>query len=163
MLADPYTVQYCPCYRKGTPMARASSNVRVIDPDDSLTVQVREYKHLKAQIDALQKQQKEIRDALMETIEQSGYTDDQGHWWVDLAKEVDGTTAIKRERRSSRSLDEDAALEVLTALSLHEECYKTVRVVDEDAVWAALYEERLSDADIESIFPEKVTWALVVR
>jgi uncharacterized Ntn-hydrolase superfamily protein len=142
-------------------MARASTNVRVLHSEDPITQQVREYKHLKAQIEALQKDQKKIRDSLMETIENAGYTDDQGHWWIDLPEDVDGTSAIKREKRSSRSLDEQAAEEVLTGLGL-EECFKTVRVVDEDAVWAALYEEKINDADIEAIFPEKVTWALVV-
>lgn len=143
-------------------MARASSNVRVIKNEDPVTQQVREYKALQAQIKDLQAAQKKVRDSLMETIENAGYTDSDGHWWIDLPEEVDGTTAIKREKRSSRSLDEDAAEEVLTSLGL-EDCFKTVRVVDEDAVWAALYEEKINDADIEAIFPEKVTWALVVR
>lgn len=144
-------------------MARVSSNVRVIETADDTGMKVAEYKRLKAEIDALQKQQKEIRNVLIERIESDGYDDSDGHGWLDLATEIDGTTSIKRERRSSRSLDEDAALEVLTELGLQEECYKTVRVVDEDAVWAALFEERLTDDHIEAIFPEKVTWALVVR
>lgn len=144
-------------------MARASSNVRVIEPVPTTVQQVAEYNRLKDEISDLQKRQKEIRDALMEQIESEGYIDDKGSVWLDLPQEVDGIAAIKRERRSSSSLDESAAEEVLTSLGLQDECFKTVRVVDEDAVWAALYEERLSDADIECIFPEKVTWALIVK
>lgn len=130
---------------------------------DDLTVKIRSYKSLKDQIDTLSKEQKALRDALMEAVQADGYTDENGSLWIELDNEIDGVAALKRERRAKRELDEQAAEEILTALGLEDICYKTVRVVDEDAVYAALYADKLTDADIDTMFPEKITWALVLK
>lgn len=144
-------------------MARVSNSKREPKPVDEFSASVREYKSLKDQIDELTKRQKSLRDYLMDTVEQTGFEDENGNVWVELDDEIDGVVAIKRERRAKPALDEDAAAEVLSAKGLDEECYKTVRVVDEDAVMACLYDERLTEDDIDTIFPQKVTWALVLK
>lgn len=144
-------------------MARVSPLARTPEPMDDLTVKIRSYKSLKDQIDALTKEQKALRDALMEAVQTDGYTDENGSLWIELDNEIDGVAALKRERRAKRELDEQAALEILTALGLEDKCYKTVRIVDEDAVYAALYNDELTDADIDTMFPEKITWALVLK
>ena len=38
-----------------------------------------------------------------------------------------------------------------------------VRVVDHDEVMACLYEEALSEADLDEMFDRKVTWALRLK
>jgi len=143
-------------------MARVSDTTRTLEPQDTVTAQALEYQYLKGQIDILSKRQKDIRDELMVAVESDGFSDDQGHWWLELTG-VDGDFSIQRQRRVSRSLDTDAAEDILTKAGVLEDCYKTVRVIDEDAVMQALYAETLTEADIDAIYPTKVTWALVVK
>jgi predicted RNA-binding protein associated with RNAse of E/G family len=46
---------------------------------------------------------------------------------------------------------------------MEEELYKTIRVVDEDALMAALYEGKLTEEEIDEMYPQKVVWALVMN
>lgn len=144
-------------------MARVSDTARQADPVDSTTADLREYVMIKGEITTLTKRQKELRDTLITTIEHAGYTDDQGHGWIEFDDEVAGTIAIQRQRKVKRGYDEEAAEKILTDLGLDETCFKTVRVIDEDAVYSALYEERLTEANIDEIFPQKIEWALVLK
>lgn len=130
---------------------------------DSFESQVKEYKYLKDEIDKLTKDQKKLRDSLMAVIEEQGYEDDQGHWWLELDAEVDGVAALQRQRRVSRSLDEESAKETLMGLGLWEDCTELVRVVNEDKVYEALYEDKLSEQDVDAIYPQKITWALMLK
>lgn len=144
-------------------MAKVADSTRQPQPMDSVESQVREYKYLKDQIDVLSKRQKEIRNDIMTLIENTGFEDDQGHWWVEFDDEIDGVGALQRQRRVSRSLDEDRAEEVLTEVGLWESCTELKRVVDEDKVMQALYEETLSENEVDEIYPPKITWALVLK
>lgn len=144
-------------------MARVSSAVREIAVEDEVTRAVRSYKAVKDEVDLLTKRKNDLRDLLMDAIEQGGFADDTGSLWIELDDEVDGVTALKRERRSKAALDEEAAERILAERGLSEQCFKTVRVVDEDAVFAALYDGTLDEADVDLIFPQKVTWALVLK
>ena len=85
------------------------------------------------------------------------------HAMFTLTTGADGDISIQRQRRVSRSLDADAAEEILANAGVLDDCYKTVRVIDEDAVMQALYSETLTEADVDAIFPSKVTWALVIK
>jgi hemerythrin superfamily protein len=148
---------------EGKVMARVSDSTREAQQVDQVTAQIREYNSVKKEADRLAKRQKELRDSLMETIKYVGYEDDQGHYWLELEEPIDGVVALQGERRVSRGLDEEAAAEIFESLGLTETCYKTVQVVDEDAVYSALYEDKLTDADIDTIFPQKIVWALKVK
>jgi len=46
---------------------------------------------------------------------------------------------------------------------LQDSLYKTVIVVDEDALMAALYEGVLTEAEIDEMYPQSVVWALVMN
>ena len=143
-------------------MARVSASTREAEQADEFTANLRAYKVIKDEVDSLTKKQKDLRDYLMDTVEQTGFTDESGNLWIELEEDVEGVLGVKRERRVKATLDEEAAERVLAERGLTEECYKTVRVVDEDAVMAALYDGRLSEEDVDTIFPQKVTWALVL-
>jgi hypothetical protein len=144
-------------------MARVSTKQREPQPVDDLSAQVSEYLYLKKQIDEMTKQQKEIRDALMEVVEQDGYEDSDGHWWLDLDSPIDGKVALKRERRTRQEVNEEGAMEVLTNKGLWHTCTKQIRVLDEDAIMSALWSEELSEEDIDVIYPKKTIWALRVE
>lgn len=131
-------------------------------PDPSaIKTWVREFAGLGDQIKALTKRKDDIKKRLSESVEDSGEEDDKGHVWLELDEEVAGIGALKRERRVGQTLDPDKAQALLEAKGLGDRCYKLVPVLDEDEVMAAHYEGLLTEAEIDSMFPKKVTFAFV--
>ena len=144
-------------------MARVAATKREPKPVDDVNATAREYMMVKAEIAKMEKHQKALRDSLMQTIEMAGYEDDLGHKWIDLDEEIAGISGLQRQRRVSRSTDMESASEILHALDLWEECVTMVPVLNEDAIYKALFDERLTDADIDTIYPQTETFALVTK
>lgn len=131
--------------------------------EDPLIKDAREYSFLKQQIDFLEKQQKEVRERLFATLDEVGELDDKGNVIVELPEEVNGFAAVVKQRRVSRKIDELVADEIITEKGMEDQLYKTIRVVDEDALMAALYNDELTEAEIDLMYPQKVVWALVMN
>jgi len=131
--------------------------------EDPLVKDAREYSFLKQQIDFLEKQQKEVRERLFATLDEVGELDDKGNVIVELPEEVNGFGAVVKQRRVSRKIDELVADEIITEKGMEEQLYKTIRVVDEDALMAALYNDELTEAEIDLMYPQKIVWALVMN
>lgn len=131
--------------------------------EDPLIKDAREYSFLKQQIDFLEKQQKEVRERLFTTLDEMGETDDKGNIIVELPEEVNGFGAVVKQRRVSRKIDELVADEIITEKGMEDQLYKTIRVVDEDALMAALYNDELTEAEIDLMYPQKIVWALVMN
>ena len=102
-----------------------------------------------------------IKAELNRAVDALGKIDDRGHLWLDLTNEVDGYTALQRQKRVSQSLDEEQAERILTERGIRDRCLKTVEILDEDAVMACLYEGVLSEEDVDMMFPKKIVWAFV--
>lgn len=132
---------------------------QIYDPNN-FDSQVREYVKLKATIATMETRSKELREKLFEKIDEDGYEDESGNHQLDLETSVDGVVRLEKQRRTSRKIDEDVANEIILANGLEEEVTKLVRVVDEDALMAAYYEGKLSEDELDKMFPVTVTWAL---
>jgi len=143
-------------------MARIKAETTRTADQDSLVNQAKEYAFIKSQMDYLEKQQKELREKLFEVLDTSGEPDDKGNIIVELPQEVDGFFSIVKQKRVSRKVDELVADEIITAKGMEETLYKTVRMVDEDALMAALYNDELTEEEIDQMYPQKITWALVL-
>ena len=130
---------------------------------DDLSREVLEYQTLKAQIDDLDKRAKVLRDSLMESAKILGEADDKGHLWMELDEDINGVHSVLAERRVSQSLNEERAQEILEERGLTERCTKMVRVVDHDEVMACLYDELLTETDLDEMFDRKITWALRLK
>jgi uncharacterized protein YebE (UPF0316 family) len=131
--------------------------------EDPLIKDAREYSFLKQQIDFLEKQQKEVRERLFAQLDELGELDDKGNIIIELPEEVNGFGAVVKQRRVSRKIDELVADEIITEKGMEDQLYKTIRVVDEDALMAALYNDELTEAEIDLMYPQKVVWALVMN
>ena len=131
--------------------------------EDPLIKDAREYSFLKQQIDFLEKQQKEVRERLFTKLDELGEIDDKGNVIVELPEEVNGFGSVVKQRRVSRKIDEIVADEIITEKGMEEQLYKTIRVVDEDALMAALYNDELTEAEIDLMYPQKIVWALVMN
>lgn len=144
-------------------MARVSTKSRARQPMDDLGREVMEYQVLKQQIDDLDKRAKVLRDSLMESAKILGESDDKGHLWMELDEEINGVRAVLAERRVSQSLNEERAQQILEERGLLERCTKMVRVVDHDEVMACLYDELVTETDVDEMFDNKITWALRLK
>lgn len=131
--------------------------------ETDLIARTKKYSFLKSQLDYLEKEQKALRAELFEVLDVSGEPDDKGNIIIELPEAVDGYNAIMKQRRVSRKIDEVKAEELIEAKGLEEKLYKTIRVVDEDALMAALYEEILTEAEIDEMYPQSIIWALVLK
>lgn len=130
---------------------------------DSLTAQVREYAKVKSSIEVMEGRSKELREKLFDAIETLGFEDDKGNLQLELESEVEGIVRLEKQRRVSRKIDEGVAEEIISKHGLEDELYKTIRVVDEDALMAAMYQGKLTEEEVDEMFPSKVVWALMPR
>jgi len=145
-------------------MAKAADEqgVRFSNPDD-LSSQVREYLKLKSTMEVLDARQKELREKLFEQIDTNGFEDDKGNVILELDSTIEEVVRLEKQRRVSRKLDEDKADELIAEKQLGDEVYEMKRVINEDALMAAHYEGKLSEEEIDIMFPAKVVWALTTK
>lgn len=132
---------------------------RFADPDD-IKSQIREYVKLKASEDMIKKRTAELRDIIFAEIDQDGYEDDKGNHQLDLEEAIDGVYRLEKQRRTKRVLDETKAEELISELGLNEELYEMKPVLNEDALMAAFYEEKITETQLEEMYPLNITWAL---
>ena len=144
-------------------MAKVSPAENRNTDETDLIARTKKYAFLKSQLDYLEKEQKALRAELFEVLDGEGEVDDKGNIIVQLPEEVDGFSSIVKQRRVTRKVDELKAEEIITAHGLEDTLYKTIRVVDEDALMAALYSEELTEAEIDEMYPQNVVWALVLK
>jgi len=119
---------------------------------------VRQFKALKDNVDLLVKRQTDIKKRLTDNIDQFGSEDEKGH--IVLA--LDDEDKIMKQKRVTKNLDISAAEIILTKKGIRETCIKMVPTLDEAAIMAAFYNGHLSEEDIDTMFPAKVTYAFIV-
>lgn len=119
---------------------------------------VRQFKALKDNVDMLVKRQTDIKKRLTDNIDQFGSEDEKGH--IVLA--LDDEDKIMKQKRVTKNLDISAAEIILTKKGIRETCIKMVPTLDEAAIMAAFYNGHLSEEDIDTMFPAKVTYAFIV-
>jgi hypothetical protein len=133
-------------------------------PDlDPIRREVQQYVTLKDEAEAITERVNTIKKRLTSYIEDLGEPNEKGSIVLTVDDERTGTRSIVKQRRVSKQFDEDKANAILQSKGVFETCTKTITVLDQDAVMAAYYEGKLTDDDIDTMFPEKVTWAIVLE
>jgi hypothetical protein len=136
--------------------------VRFADPD-SLETQLREYMKLKASLEFMETRKSELREKLFAQIEEHGFEDDKGNLTLELGAGIEGVARIEKSRRVQRKLDELTAERIIEETGIGDDVYKTVRVIDEDALMACLYQDKITEEQLDEMFPAKIVWALMTR
>lgn len=116
---------------------------------------------VKKTVKDLTARQKKITDRIKAVVQEEGYVDDQGHVWVDFDEPVDGVVALQMQRKVSKPLNEDKAEAILRKVGIYDECTTTVVVLDQDAIMAAHYAGKISEDEIDAMFPPSVSYALM--
>jgi len=135
---------------------------RVAGPNDFET-QARQYIFVKKQVDFFESELKKLREQIFEHVDTSGEVDGSGNLFVELLSEIEGVKTIQKQRRVSRKINPEMADNIIMSKGLDGELYKTIQVIDEDALMAALYEGKLTEEEVELMYPEKVVWALILN
>lgn len=130
-----------------------------VTPDD-IAGQVKEFLYIKKNIDQLDTRAKELRDKLFSHLDEDGYEDDKGNVQLELDSDVDGVVRLEKQRRVTRKLNEPKADEILTELGLKDEIFVMTPVLDEDKLMAAFYEGKITEEQLDDMFPANVVWAL---
>lgn len=130
------------------------------DPASILSL-VREYSGTRSQGELIRARETELKKRLSTIVEEHGEEDEKGHLWLELPEATGGYQSLKRERRVHTGLDEDKAERILAAAGLTERCYRMEPVLDQDEIMAALYEGLLTEAQIDEMYPQKISYAFV--
>lgn len=141
-------------------MARAANEPREFANPDDPTSQITEYIRIVASIDGMEERRKELREKIFAYLEEEGLEDEKGNLQLPLDTPIDGVLRIEKSGRRTRKLDEDKAAEIIEAAGIADDVYKMVRVIDEDALMASYYDGKVTEEQIDEMFPVTVTWAL---
>lgn len=132
---------------------------RFLDPNDAQS-QIREFIKAKSTVDFLEERMKTLRSKIFEYIEENGEEESNGSIRLPLDTPVDGILALQKNRRASRKLDELKADDIIASAGLEDELYEMKRVVNEEALMAAYYEGKITEEQLDEMFPTTVVWAL---
>jgi hypothetical protein len=135
-------------------------------PDQNMETikrELQQYVTLKDEAEAITERVTTIKKRLTAYIEDLGEPNEKGSIVLPVEDERTNTRAIVKQRRVSKQFDENTANDLLKSKGLFDTCTTTVTMLDQDAVMAAYYEGKLTDSDIDTMFPEKITWALVLE
>ena len=124
----------------------------------SLTNEAKQFLALKEQIKFLTDRQSEIKKRLQTALQDSGEVDGRGHVTLELDEDI----KLTNQRRESRTLNEDFAESLLKERNIYDECVKMTPVLQEDAIMAQVYKGTLTEAEIDKMFPAKVTYAFIL-
>jgi hypothetical protein len=132
---------------------------RIYNPDD-FDSQIREYVKIKSSMEIFEARSKELREKLFSVLDNEGLEDEKGNLQFDLETAVDGVVRLEKQRRSTRKLNEFRAEEIIDELGIGDDVYEMKRVINEDALMAAFYQDKISEEQLDEMFPVNVTWAL---
>ena len=130
---------------------------------DNLRKEVQQYVTLKEDVSHIEDRVATLRKRILATVEELGTPNEKGSLVLPINDVKSNTGNVVKQRRVSKVFDESKADELLKEKGLFETVTKTITVLDQDAVMAAYYDGKLTDEDIETMFPEKVSWALILE
>jgi hypothetical protein len=135
-------------------------------PDESLEFirkEVQQYVFLKDEISGLDNRVAQLKKRITNAVEDLGEVNEKGSIVLPINDPKSGTVNVVKQRRVSKVFDESTANNLLKSKNLFDECTQTITVLNQDAVMGAYYEGKLTDEDIEVMFPEKIVWALILE
>lgn len=116
---------------------------------------------VKKTIKDLTTRQSTITKRIKQYVQDEGVVDDQGHIWVEFDEPVDGCVALQMQRKVSKPLNEEKAEAILRARGLWDECVVMVPQLDQEAIMAAHYQGKISEDELDAMFPPTISYALM--
>lgn len=130
---------------------------------EDLRTSLRQYLSLKGEVELLTNRINILKSRLTEHVESSGETTDKGHITLTVDDPIKGEVVLTKQRKVSKPLDINVAEALLEERGIKEQCIKMIPTLDDAAIMAAYYQGKLTEEDIDKMFPEKVTYAFIVK
>jgi hypothetical protein len=139
-----------------------------------LELVVQDYLQNRSMRERSEYREKKDKESLMDTLERVGELQEGGHRIIRLMEPIPYAEykggkakgrevgAIRRVRRTSQRLNEAAAMALLKRKKLLEQCTRTEVVLDEDALLAAAFEGKLTDAELQALYEESENFAFFI-
>jgi REP element-mobilizing transposase RayT len=128
-----------------------------------LTEYVRQNAILVERISELSAIQSDLKNNIREGVKELGVESDKGHIVVELNDEVSGVRNAMQQKKVSKNLDMAVAEELLKSKGIYDRCVELVPQLNEQQIIEAYWEELITEEDLDTMFPSKVVWALVVK
>jgi hypothetical protein len=135
---------------------------RFSDPN-SFTSQVSEYLKIKSSMAFMKERSDELRDKIFAYLDEEGLEDSKGNIYYELDAPIENVVRIEKQRRTSRKVDENVAEGTLTRLGIKDEIYVMVPTIDEGNLMAAYFEGKITEEELDEMYPATVTWALTPK
>ncbi|MER5754314.1 hypothetical protein [Streptomyces sp. NPDC002088] len=126
---------------------------------------VRQFLVLKFQETQVVTRKNHLRDEISAYVDSNGDEDEKGSkfWRLPEPIEVNGQkfTEVKREKRTSVGLDEDAVETLANSKGIRDRVFKevTTTVLDQDELYVLNQEGVISDEELDALFTENVSYA----
>lgn len=130
------------------------------DNQDELAVAVGEYVRIKESLAQMEARSKELRDKIFESIDAEGEVESSGSYSLYLDSEVEGVVRLEKQRRAVRKLNEDVADAIIEETGIGDDVYEMKRVINEDNLMAAMYQGKITEEQLDAMFPATIVWAL---
>lgn len=130
---------------------------------DDLSEKFRQWAHLKAQNDTVTTRMNKLRDDLMAAVIANGDRDERGNTHLPLPVVINVAgkeyNAIKRESRTTTTLNEEAAMALANEKGLADDLIVHEPHIDVDALYAAWQRGKISETELDGLFEKKTTYA----
>lgn len=123
-----------------------------------------EFINLREELQQVTARKEQTRDWLKQRLQNSGYVDHDGNQWFDLPdgygeyrhlkNEKKVSTTINVERLKNLALDKGVEARVIRK--------EVIEVIDQDEIYVLYQENIITEEELDSLFDEKVTYALNV-
>lgn len=137
-------------------------SVAISVSDHGPEIAIEQYLQFRRGRERFQKNEDILKKDLMLFLTANGEQDGRGGAVFMLEDPIDEVAGIKRERRVSQILDEEAALELVTKYKLEDSCLETITVLNEDGLLAANFAGVVPDEEIKALYTQKETFAFVL-
>lgn len=137
-------------------------SVAISVSDHGPDIAIEQYLQFRRGRERFQKNEDILKKDLMLFLTANGEQDGKGGAVYTMEDPIDEVTGIKRERRVSQILDEEAAMELVLKYGLESSCLETITVLNEDGLLAANFAGVVPDEEIKALYTQKETFAFVL-
>lgn len=133
--------------------------------DEKYAAISREMIMLREQKAVIEKREAALKKELMEILERIGtpYGDSGQHRTIEFLEPIRGIARFVRQTKSTVTTDLFRAEAIARQKKIYNRLFKPVPTLDEGAVMVAREQGLLTDADVDEIFPRKVSYSFVVE
>jgi hypothetical protein len=117
---------------------------------------------LKRQVSLVTGKLEQGKNALKAVVQKYGETDTKGSLFLDLEDSVGPIRRLKNQRSETTSVNDEEAEKILRRKGLWEEMTETITVVDQSRVFAAYYDNKITDDELARMFPKRVTFSFIL-